>query len=91
MSKLKVVQYISNIAKKRNKSLNLLKEKALKADLIVPDLVDQKLIRKKEVRPINSQPKKSVIKLPEETKRIILIINELRNNIKRSTNGSYLK
>jgi hypothetical protein len=91
ISKLNVVQYISSIAKKRNKSLNLLNEKALKADLIVPDLVDQKLIRKKDVSPINSQPKKSVIKLPDETKRIILIINKFKNKIKRSTSGSYLK
>ena len=51
--------------KNKNKSLNLLNEKALKADLKVPTLVDQKLINKKEVIPIISQPKKRLTRLPE--------------------------
>jgi len=73
------------------KSLILLKEKALKAAFNVPTRVTQKLIKKNDVRPINSQPKKIIIKLPEETKKIILIIKEHKNNINLSTNGSYLK
>ena len=73
------------------KSLILLKEKALNAAFNVPTRVTQKLIKKNDVRPINSQPKKIIIKLPEETKKIILIIKEHKNNINLSTNGSYLK
>lgn len=91
MSKLKVVLNINKIAKNKNKSLNLLNENALKAAFKVPILVDQKLIKKKEVRPINSQPKNITIKLPEDTNNIILIINEFKNKISLSTNGSYLK
>lgn len=82
---------INKIAKNKNKSLNLLNENALKAAFKVPTLVDQKLIRKKDVRPINSQPKNITIKLPEDTNNIILIINEFKNKISLSTNGSYLK
>jgi hypothetical protein len=73
------------------KSLILLKEKALKAAFKVPTLVTQKLIKKKDVKPINSQPKNNIIKLPEETKKIILIIKEHKNNKNLSTKGSYLK
>ena len=40
---------------------------------------------------MSSQPKNNIIKLPEETRNIILIINEHKNKINRSTNGSYLK
>ena len=69
----------------------MLKEKALKAALRVPTLETQKLIRRKEVKPINSHPKKSIIKLPEETNKSILIIKADKNKIKRSTKGSYLK
>ena len=82
---------INNIAKNKNKSLTLLNENALNAALNVPTLVDQKLIRKNEVKPINSQPKNITIKLPEDTNRIILIINAFKKSNKRSTNGSYLK
>jgi len=82
---------INNIAKNKNKSLNLLKENALKAAFKVPTLVDQKLIKKNEVRPINSQPKNITIKLPEDTSNIILIIKEFKNKINLSTKGSYLK
>lgn len=74
-----------------NKSLTLLKENALKAALNVLDLVTQKLIRKKEVKPINSHPKNSIIKLPENTKNTILTINKLNKIINLSTKGSYLK
>ena len=79
------------IAKNKNKSLVLLNEKALNAAFKVPTLVDQKLIRKKEVNPINSHPKNNITKFPEETKKTILIINRFKKIIKRSTKGSYLK
>jgi hypothetical protein len=68
-----------------------LNEKALNADFRVPTRVDQKFIRKNEVSPINSQPKKSMTKFPDDTKKTILIIKRFRKTIKRSTNGSYLK
>jgi hypothetical protein len=68
-----------------------LKENALKAAFRVPTLVDQKLIKKKDVKPINSQPKNITIKLPDDTNKIILIINKFKNKINLSTKGSYLK
>ena len=82
---------INKIAKNKNKSLNLLKEKALKAAFKVPTLVDQKLIKKNDVKPINSQPKNNTIRLPEDTNKIILIIKEFKNSKSLSTKGSYLK
>jgi len=82
---------MSTIVKNRNKSLILLKEKALNADFKVPTLVDQKLIRKKEVSPIISHPKKSITKLPDETRNTILIINRFKRISSLSTKGSYLK
>ena len=72
-------------------SLNLLKTNALKADFNVDTLVDQKLIKKKDVRPIISQPKNNTKKLPLVTKHIILITNKFIKRISRSTFGSYLK
>lgn len=72
-------------------SLILLKTKALKAALTLPTRVLQKLIKKKEVAPINSHPKKKLIKLPAETKISMLITNKFINKIKRSTFGSYRK
>jgi hypothetical protein len=68
-----------------------LKEKALNADLRVDFLVVQKLISTKEVRPINSQPKKIIIVFPALTKKIILIINKFKKRISLGTEGSYLK
>jgi hypothetical protein len=53
--------------------------------------VTQKLIKKKDVNPISSQPKNNIIKFPEETKSNILIIKEQINNKNLSTKGSYLK
>ena len=91
MSRLNIVLKINSIPKNRNKSLTLLNENALNAALKVPTLVDQKLIKKKDVKPINSQPKNITIKFPEETNKIMLIINAFKNNNKRSTKGSYLK
>lgn len=79
------------MAKNKNKSLNLLKEKALNADLNVPILVDQKLIKKKDVIPIISHPKKRLTKLPDDTKKTILIINIFKKTKSLSTKGSNLK
>ena len=79
------------IAINNDTSLNLLNVKALKADFKVDILVDQKLIKKKEVKPINSHPKNKTKKLPLVTKQIILITKQFINNINLSTLGSYLK
>jgi hypothetical protein len=79
------------IEKNKNKSLNLLKEKALKADLKVPIRRAQKLIKKKDVIPIISHPKNKLTKLPDETKKTMLIINKFKKTSNLSTKGSYLK
>jgi hypothetical protein len=71
-----------------NKSLTLLKEKALKDDFIVAVLVVQKLIRRNDVIPINSHPKNNMIVLPDVTKKTILITKERVNNKNLSTRGS---
>ena len=65
--------------------------KALNADLSVDTLVDQKLIKKKDVKPISSQPKNKTKKFPLVTKHIILITKQFIKRIRRSTFGSYLK
>ena len=83
--------YTNIIAKNKNKSLNLLKENALNADLKVPILVDQKFIKKKEVMPIISHPKKRETKFPEDTKKTMLTINIFKKTKSLSTKGSYLK
>jgi len=75
----------------KKKSLILLKENALKAAFSVPTLATQKLINKKDVRPISSHPKNNIIKLPEETKISILITKDAKKRRNRSTKGSYLK
>ena len=72
-------------------SLILLKIKALKLDLRVPRLLFQKLIKKKEVNPINSQPKNNVNKLFAKTRHNILKINQFNNKIKEFSLASYLK
>ena len=64
---------------------------ALNADFKVAALVVQKLIKQKEVNPINSQPKNNIMVFPDVTKKIILITNERINNKNLSTRGSYLK
>jgi hypothetical protein len=69
----------------------LLKTYALNAALSVPIREDQKLIKKKDVNPINSQPKNKTKKLPLETNKIILITKKLINNNNLSTFGSYRK
>lgn len=82
---------IKIILTKIKKSLYLLKEYALNADFNVPTRVDQKLISKNEVKPISSQPKKNITRLPDKTSKTILTTNEFKKIIKRSTFGSYLK
>jgi hypothetical protein len=68
-----------------------LKEKALKADLRVEDRSPQKLIKKNEVRPISSQPKKKTTRFPEFTRTIILAMKAFMREMSRLTWGSYLK
>ena len=68
-----------------------MKVNALNADLSVAAFVVQKLIRQKDVKPINSQPKNSIIVLPEATKNNILITNDRIKSKNLSTKGSYLK
>jgi hypothetical protein len=68
-----------------------LKVNALKAAFNVATRVDQKLIKKNDVKPISSQPKKRTTKLPLETNKTMLITNKLMSNIKRSTFGSERK
>lgn len=72
-------------------SLSLLNEKALKADLRVEDLSPQKLIKKKEVRPMSSQPKKKTTRFPEFTSTSMLAIKALMRETRRLMWGSYLK
>lgn len=72
-------------------SLILLIKNALKAAFTVPILVFQKLIKKNDVNPINSQPKYNTKKLPPETNNIILPTNVLIKSNNLSTFGSYLK
>jgi hypothetical protein len=73
------------------KSLTLLNENALKADFKVAVLVVQKLIKQKDVKPINSQPKNNITVLPDVTKNNILTTKVNINNKNLSTKGSYLK
>ena len=82
---------IKKIATNKQKSLNLLKLKALNAAFKVPTLATQKLIKKNDVIPISSQPKNKVIKLPAVTKSTILMTNKFKKTSNRSTKGSYLK
>ena len=61
--------YVEIIKKNKKKSLTLLKENALKADFSVAVLLVQKFIKKKDVKPINSQPKNNIIVLPGQSRR----------------------
>lgn len=74
-----------------NKSLTLLKLKALKLQLKVVILNFQKLINKKEVNPISSQPKIMVKKLLPLIKKIIDKINQFISKTNSSFRSSYLK
>jgi hypothetical protein len=82
---------IKTITKNRKRSLVLLKEYALKAAFNVPTLVDQKLIKKKDVSPIISHPRNRLIKFPAETRNTMLIINMFKKSTSLSIKGSYLK
>ena len=81
------------IIKKENRktSLILLKKNALKLDLTVPLLVLQKLIKKKDDKPIDSHPRKSVNKLLLKTSMIILKINQFIIKVNISSCASYFK
>jgi len=68
-----------------------LKEKALKADFRVEDRSPQKLIKKNDVRPISSHPKKKTTRFPEFTSTTMLAIKEFMREMRRLTWGSYLK
>jgi len=72
-------------------SLTLLNVRALSADFSVFALAPQKLIKKNEVTPISSQPKKRTIRLPEKTNNIMLLTNNSNSVTSLSTLGSYLK
>jgi hypothetical protein len=63
----------------------------LNADFKVPTFVVQKLIKQKDVKPINSQPKNNIITFPDETKNNILTTNDIKNSKNLSTKGSYRK
>jgi hypothetical protein len=63
----------------------------LKLDFTVPLLVCQKLIKKKEVKPINSQPKNKVKKFADKTKISILKIKEFNQKAKDNSSASFLK
>jgi hypothetical protein len=80
-----------NIPKNRKTSLILLKNKALKLAFIVPRRVCQKLIKKKEESPMDSQPKNRLNKLLDKTKKIMLNINQLISRVNISSLASYLK
>jgi len=82
---------MTNILNNNDTSLNLLNTKALKAAFKVEILVDQKLIKKNDVKPISSQPKNKTKKLPLVTNNIILMTKQFIKSINLSTLGSYLK
>ncbi len=70
---------IKIIKTNKKKSLNLLKENALKLAFRVPLLSFQKFIKKKEVKPISSHPKNKVNRLFANTRHSILKINQFIN------------
>lgn len=77
--------------KNKKKSLILLNVNALNADFKVAFFVVQKLIKQKDVKPINSHPKNNITVFPDDTKKIILTTNESKKSKNLSTKGSYLK
>lgn len=91
MSKSKVILNIKTIQSSNEASLNLLNENALKDAFNVEIFVHQKFIKRNEVKPISSHPKKKPIKLFVETRNIILATKKFKYIINRSTNGSNLK
>ena len=83
--------YVNINAAKIKLSLTLLKTNALSADFNVFNLAPQKLIKKKDVTPISSQPRNSTIKLPDKTSKTILLTNKSNKVTSLSILGSYLK
>jgi hypothetical protein len=79
------------IKNNKNRSLNLLNVNALNADFNVPLLKVQKLISKKEVSPISSQPKNATNALSAITNNDILNINQFKYITNLSAWGSFLK
>jgi hypothetical protein len=65
--------------------------KALNAAFSVATRVDQKFIKKNDVKPISSQPKNNTNKFPLDTNKTMLITNKFMKSINLSTLGSYLK
>ena len=61
----------------KQKSLNLLKNKAFSADFKLLTLLDQKPISKKDARPINSQPRINVYISPAISKVTMLTEKKL--------------
>jgi hypothetical protein len=57
----------------------------------VPLRVVQKFIKKKDVRPMSSQPKNMSIQLSATTRVAIEITNQFMNNKNLSALGSFLK
>lgn len=84
--KYKITKETSN-----NKSLTKLNVKALKLDFNVDLLLCQKLIKKNEVNPINSQPKNNVKKFADSTKITILKIKAFNQKINPISSASFLK
>ena len=81
----------SNIAASIKKSLILLNVNALNAAFNVATLLTQKLIKTKDVNPINSQPSKNIIKFPVNNINTIETTNAKINNKSLVIKGSYLK
>lgn len=78
-------------AANKDKSLTKLKDNALKLDLSVARLELQKFIKKKEVNPINSQPKNKVKKLSANIKITILNTKLFIQNKNPKSSASFLK
>ena len=91
------ISVVPNIKNKNinptNKHISLirLKLKALKLDFKVARRVYQKLIKKKDVNPINSQPKNNVKKLLLKIRRLILAIKLFNQSVKDASSASFLK
>jgi hypothetical protein len=75
---------------KRDKSLNLLKKNAFKADFHVLTRVVQKLINKNEKLPISSHPNKMVENESPINKKTMLYKNDSSNQINANILGSPL-
>lgn len=64
---------------------------ALKLAFSVPTLVCQKFMRRNDVNPISSQPKKNITRLPASMSKLILSTKAFNNRSRLLTQGSYLK